>query len=132
MAKIVIAGNAVVVTSALTLEDIKKVEKYRPEALILKGGEDKKEAIFGIQSATHNGGITKYGATFADESRDEHKFAQITMCLEGVTGDVKEYVADTFGAAVDMINQLETTLPGVIEEIDAKKKAVIDSITIAQ
>ena len=40
MAKIVIAGDAVVVTSAMKLEDIKTIEKYRPKELVLKGGED--------------------------------------------------------------------------------------------
>ena len=42
MAKITIAGDAVVVTSALKLEDIKTIEKYRRNALVLKGGEDGK------------------------------------------------------------------------------------------
>ena len=40
MAKIVIAGEAVVVTSAVKLEDYRKVAKYRPKALVLLGGED--------------------------------------------------------------------------------------------
>mgnify|MGYP007102082194 CR=1 FL=1 len=44
MAKITIAGEAVIITSALKLEDIKKVQKYRPKELVLKGGEDGKEA----------------------------------------------------------------------------------------
>ena len=40
MAKITIAGDAAVVTSAMKLEDIKTIEKYRPKELVLKGGED--------------------------------------------------------------------------------------------
>ena len=40
MAKIVIAGDAVVITSALKLEDIKTIAKYNPKALTLMGGED--------------------------------------------------------------------------------------------
>ena len=52
MAKIVIAGDAVVVTSAMKLEDIKTIEKYRPKELVLKGGEDGKEPIFGV-GTTH-------------------------------------------------------------------------------
>ena len=46
MAKITIAGDAAVVTSAMKLEDIKTIEKYRPKELVLKGGEDGKEPIF--------------------------------------------------------------------------------------
>lgn len=133
MAKIVIAGDAVVVTSSLKLDDIRKVEKYRPEALILKGGEDNKEPIFAVQTAkSGNGSINQYGVTFASESHDENKFAQITMTLGTVNGDVKEHVADKLGAAVDMLNQIEGTIPDVIEAIDAKKKAIIENIAVAQ
>ena len=38
MAKIVIAGDAVVVKSELKLEDIKTIEKYNAKALTLTGG----------------------------------------------------------------------------------------------
>ena len=50
MAKIVIAGDAVIVTSTMKLEDIKTIAKYRPKALTLMGGEDGKEPIFAVRS----------------------------------------------------------------------------------
>ncbi len=45
MAKVKTMGQAIVVVSEVKLEDIKKIQKYRPEALVLKGGEDNKEEI---------------------------------------------------------------------------------------
>ena len=45
-------GQAIVVVSDVKLEDIKKIEKYRPDALVLKGGEDNKEEIFRIGTGT--------------------------------------------------------------------------------
>ena len=48
MAKVKTMGQAIVVVSEVKLEDIKKIQKYRPEALVLKGGEDNKEEIFRI------------------------------------------------------------------------------------
>ena len=49
MAKIMVAGDAVVVTSDMKLEDIKLVKKYRPEALTLFEGEgEEKEPVFKI------------------------------------------------------------------------------------
>lgn len=131
MAKIVIAGDAVVVTSSLTLDDIRKVEKYRPDALILKGGEDNKEPIFAVSTAK-SGYINKNGVAFASESHDDKKLAQITMTLGETDGDVKATVADKIGASVEMLGQIEKTLPEVIADIDAKKKAIIESITVAQ
>ena len=44
MAKIVIAGDAIVVTSALKLEDIRTIEKYRPKEL------DELQVKLGIKS----------------------------------------------------------------------------------
>ena len=100
MAKIVIAGDAVVVTSAMKLEDIKTIEKYRPKELVLKGGEDGKEPIFGVGTTHGAGNINAVGASFGSETRDDDKLACITLFLDGVTGDVKDWVADRLGAAI--------------------------------
>ena len=59
MAKIVIAGDAIVVTSAMKLEDIKTIEKYRPNALTLMGSEDGKEPIFAIGTTEGCGNINQ-------------------------------------------------------------------------
>ena len=132
MAKIVIAGEAVVITSAVKLEDIRKVAKYRPEALILKGGEDGKEPIFRLGVTNGAGKINKYGAEFGAETRDENKFATLTMCLDGVTGDVKEAVAEAIGVSILNLNKIEETIPAVIAEIDAEKNDILSNISIVQ
>jgi len=133
MAKVVIAGDAVVITSSMKREDLLTIAKYRPNALVLKGGEDNKETIFRI-SANKNGDgeINKYGATFGSESHDEEKLATITVFLNRADGDVKEQVADALGSALINLGALEETLPAVLEEIAAEKATVMDSITVAQ
>lgn len=133
MAKITIAGDAVVVTSALKLEEIKTIEKYRPNALILRGGEDGKEPIFAIGVTNGAGNINEIGASFGRESHDEEKLAVITMCTNGaVAGDIKEWVADHIGGAIISLNKLEAQLPDVLAEIAAEKAAVLSNITVAQ
>lgn len=132
MAKIVIAGDAIVVTSALKLEDIRTIEKYRPKELVLKGGEDGKEPIFAVGTTAGAGNINAVGASFGRESHDDQKLATITMCTNGVTGDVKEWVADHIGGAIISLNKLEDKLPAVLEEIAAEKAAVLSNITVAQ
>lgn len=133
-AKITIAGNAVVVTSALKLEDYRTIAKYRPDALILNGGEDGKTPIFAVAVTDRgNGEINKYGATFGSESHDEAKLATITMAADCVgNDDIKEFVADQIGSAVINLHKLEETLPAVLEEITAEKAAVMESISVAQ
>lgn len=134
MAKILIAGEAVVVTSALKLEDLKKVAKYRPKALYLYGGEDGKEPVFGVCVANHgNGTINDVGAEFANATRDDEKLA--CMTLVGICGagkNIKTAVAEKIGPAVMQLNKLEATLPAVLEEIEAERQAIMDNIQVAQ
>ena len=131
MAKIMVAGDAVVVTSDMKLEDIKLVKKYRPEALTLFEGEgEEKEPVFKI--GIGDGGIGKYGAEFDQETRDDEKLATLTTLIPAGTADAKAYVSDAFGRAILKLNKLEATLPGVIEEIAAEKAAIEANITVAQ
>ena len=134
MAKILIAGNAAVITSAVKLDDIKTIAKYRPEALVLKGGEDGKEPIFAISVAGRGvGEIGQYGAVFSAETHNEDKLATITIGLADIgEADIKEFVADKLGGALTKLNKLEATLPEVITDIEAEKATVLGNISVAQ
>lgn len=131
MANVLIAGDAVVVTSALKLEDLRLIKKYRPSALVLKGGEDGKEPIFAVDVTNGNGDINQYGAAFGSATRNEDKLATITLVATGVEGDIKEFVADKLGTALINLSKLEETLPDVVESIQAEKAQIMDSINIA-
>ena len=132
MAKITIAGDAVVVTSSMKLEDLKTIEKYRRNELILRGGEDGKEPIFAVCTTSGTGDINANGASFGSAARDGSGLACITMSVGGDPADVTEYVADKYGAAVIKLNKLEENLPAVLAEIAAEKATVMENITIAQ
>lgn len=132
MAKIVIAGEAVVITSSLKLEDIKAIEKYRPNDLVLKGGEDGKEPIFRLGATTGAGGINSVGASFGREASDGSGLACITMVKTGVpTDNIKEWVADSLGSAITNLNALEEKLPEVLTAINTQKATVMANITVA-
>lgn len=132
MAKVVIAGNAAVITSAMKLEDLRTIAKYRPEALTLRGGDDGKEPIFAICLTNGNGKIDKLGVSFGTATRDDEKLATLTLFLSNVDGDVKEYVTDKLGSALINLNKLEETLPDVLAEIASEKAIVMEAITVAQ
>lgn len=132
MSKITIAGDAVVITSSLKLEDLKTIEKYRPKALVLMGGEDGKEPVFAVGTAEGTGNINEYGASFGRESHDGDKLATITMCLGTDVSDVREWVADKIGGSIISLNKLEEQLPAVLAEIAEEKARVMESITVAQ
>ena len=128
MAKVVSVGDAVVITSEVKLEDIKKIQKYRPEALVLKGGEDNKEEIFRI--GIGDSGINTYGASFCKETRDD-KLATITLTTNYSGDDIKGFIADELGGALTNLGKLEKTLPAILESIDKERAAIMDDITLA-
>lgn len=131
MAKIIVAGDAVVITSAMKLEDLRTIAKYRPEALVLKEKEDM-EPIFAIGVAEGHGHINKYGAVFGAETRDEDKLATITVVANVPRdADIKEFITDELGFALINLNKLEETLPDVLTKIKEEKKSIMDSITVA-
>ena len=132
MAKVVIAGEAVVITSTLKLEEIKNIAKYRPAELTLKGGENGKEPIFAIAPTTGAGSINQNGASFGREASDGSGLACVTMVKSGVpTEEVKEWAADTLGSAIINLNALEAKLPEVLDAIAAEKATVMENITVA-
>lgn len=131
MARITVAGESVVVTSAITLEDYRMIAKYRPDKLVLKGGDDGKEPIFAVGVATNpHGSINKMGAEFGSEAHDGTGRATITFDLPQTDGDVKEAVAEKVGAAIIHLNKLEEILPDVVNEIAAEKAAVLENISV--
>lgn len=131
MARITVAGESVVVTSAITLENYRMIAKYRPAKLVLKGGDDGKEPIFAVGIATNpRGSINKVGAEFGSEAHDGTGRATITFDLPQTDGDVKEAVAEKVGAAIIYLNKLEETLPDVVNEIAAEKAAVLENISV--
>ena len=131
MSKISIVGNVAVITSALQLETLKTIKKYRPKALTLMGGENNKEPIFCIDVGSRgNGELNGNGAYFIEHTRDDQKLACITVSLNGVEGDVKEYLADRFGEAMMHLNTMEASLPAVLTEVKAQKDAVMAAISV--
>lgn len=132
MAKITILGDAVVITSAMKLEDLLTVKKYRPDALTLKGGEDGKEPVFRIDVTKGSGSIGQYGASFAAETHDGAKLATITVVAPDIEGDIKEYIADKLGSAITSLNKLEATLPDIVQAVADEKAQVMNAISVAQ
>ncbi len=130
MAKITVVGNAIVITSSAKLEEIKLVEKYRPEVLTLMSGEDNKDPVFRVCSTTGTGNISKYGAEFGQETRDSEKNAVITLGFEANAEDLKKAVVDAIGSEIINLTKVEKNISSVIEEIKNEEQSVLDAITI--
>lgn len=122
-------GEAVVITSAAKLEDIRKIEKYRPDALVVLGGEDGKEPIFAVGlSSKRSGSINSFSIDFGGCNEDG--FAQVTVSYCGPNENVKAHLADSIGPQLTMLGKLEESWPAVLAEIDADVDRIMASIEI--
>ena len=131
MARIAVMGNAIVVTSGVKLDELKTIQKYRPCALTLYGGEDGKEPMFVIKCGCASS-FNKYGATFAEETRGENGGYATMTIVDEISGDPAEFVAEKYGTAIRNLNALEEKLAGVLDEIVAERQNVKESITVLQ
>lgn len=133
MAKIYVCGNAVLFQSEMKLDDLVKIKKYRPEALCVKGGKDNEDLLFVATTAPGcMGDVDADGAIFGKASAEDGK-AIITKVWPDMPDNVEEaknILADKLGAALNYMNQLESVLPGVLEEVEAEHAAVLEAISI--
>lgn len=132
MAKVTVAGNAIVITSSMRFGDLSLVKRYQPDALVLKGGDDGKEPIFCIDiDPGRAGNINVFGASFGEETRDEG-LATMTLVADFGDKDPAEFVADFLGEALRSLNKLEETLPGVVESVNNDREKIINDVTVIQ
>lgn len=132
MAKITIVGDAMVVTSSKTLEDIKTLEKYAPKALSLFEVDENgvREEVFRVGSTSGKGNINEYGASFSSVTHDDEKLATITLGIPAGVANAKEYVAEAVGAAVVNLNKVEAQFEAALEQVKADKEAVMANIEV--
>lgn len=132
MAKIVIAGDAIVVTSSKSLKALKTLEEYHPNALRLVETDDngKKVEVFRVETAVSNGSINTNGATFASCTHDEAGLATITMPIPAGIENVVDYAAKTVGKAVVLLNKVEAGVDEALTKVEAEKAEVMANITV--
>ena len=132
MAKILVAGDAVIITSSRKLEEIKELEKYNPKALFLYEEDDdgKLQKVFRAGSTSGTGVISKSGVFFAGEARDGSGLATITAQIPDGIEDAKAWVADEFGYAVVQLNKVEAGIDAALAKVAADKAAIEANIEI--
>ena len=129
MARIVIAGDALVIESAHTLEEIKTLEKYRPKALTLYD-EDGKTEIFKVGSTVGRGSIGEFGASFGSAAKNDEKKATITLNIPADTTDAKAYAEDLIGVAIIHLNAVEAQFADALASVDEERAKVRENITL--
>lgn len=129
MAKIKVAGKAVVIESEVLLKDWNALKKYAPKYLDLL--DENKEVVFSVRvGKSGNGSVASFGIQFAPEA--PNGFASVTLTPDIPEGvEVEDFVADEYGQALMLLNKVEDAVPAAIEEIDAAKAKILEAITVA-
>ena len=128
MAKVTIAGNSYVLTSAFTKADLEKVKKYRPSALIITDPKTE-EPLFKADIGSSS--VSDHGVCFGGVSNDAAKLATATLSIPSDVEDAKAYVLDVVGLALVHLKNVEAEVDKVLEEIRAGLSAIEDDITVS-
>ena len=126
-AGIKVLGQTAVIISDFTRDELKEVEKYRPEALTLID-EKTKEPVFGVTVGAGEGNIGKYGATYGS-GQDADGKAIITMQIpDGV--EAKKFIEEKVGVAILTLRKIEAGLAEKLTEIKEEKAEVLGTIEV--
>lgn len=128
MSKIIVAGSSIVLKSDITLENIKKLAKYRPAALELR--DDKDKLIYKVAVGGGNGEVTEKALYFAPKTHDADGLATITMQIPDSVSNVKEYAADLLGSSYVNLVALEEKIASAVTEVDTFKAEMMERITL--
>lgn len=135
MAKVTLAANAAIFKAdSITVKQIETLEKHKPEALELRTGKENETVLFSIGISGDKGSLTDNGALFSKTAITPDGKAAITVDIPNFASPeaAKEFIADKFGVALDRLSQLEATIGGQVEDVEAKRAAVIESIEVAE
>lgn len=125
--KVQIVGDAMVITSKLKLETIKKIQKFNKDLLCLTEIRDNTtNELFRIETGKV-ASFNKYGITFTNANAEGYACA--TLLLPNNVKDRKEYVKDEYGTALVMLADLEDAIATAAAEIDSVYAKLEDEIT---
>ena len=127
MAKVTIAGNSFVITSAVSMADLETVKKYRPSALAITD-EETKETLFRVGIGSNS--VTDHGVSFGGVSNDDAKLATVTLPIPTDVEDAKQYVLDRAGLALASLKTVETGLADTLKGIRAERDAIAADIKV--
>lgn len=127
MAKVSITGKVAAVISDISLENIKVIEKFRPQALSLFEGEGKEKTIVFRIASGNTDCISNNGIVFTAKVDDGR--AVVCTMLEDAE-KAKDIFAEKFGVAILNLRKLEAQIPAVLEEIKAERDAVMAAIDV--
>jgi GTPase SAR1 family protein len=116
MAHIKTVHKAAIISTDLSVKNIKKLEAINPDALEIKN--DKGETLFKVATGSEEF-ISKYGIVFANDS----KISVIVNTKEKLD---RETVSEIFGATLLQLSRVEEQANAALESIGADLDSLIE------
>lgn len=126
MAKISIAANTMILESEFTLDQLKTLEQFNPDALTLCN--DKDELLFKVGTSSGSGALSSMGVVFNTTSSNGK--AAVSVALPENLEDRKAYATDKYTIAILKLKQVESSLGAAITKITADKASIGSIINV--
>lgn len=124
---ITIAGSALVIRSAHSLEELEKVASYKPEALMLK--DEKGNVQFTVTPGV-NGSADARNLVYSETAPDGSGKACLTLGRPA-GADPKKAVAAKYGPIIAKANKIEEQVAAALNEVNAMLADVEGQIVVA-
>lgn len=144
-----VLGNMMQVSSKYSVEELKKVERYAPEALTLFDDAGRgyfslcldidgmavqcdtyedEDIKFEACACTPSGDITDKAIIFDSVSNDGR--ASVMIQLPSISGDVKLFIADEYGKVLKNLEQVEKNVEVALGRAEATETSIVSSIEV--
>lgn len=128
-----LVANTVVVTSAITAEEIALLSKYEPEALVIKD-EETKETLFVVATAKGTkGSLGIYGVEFNGKTRDDEGLATFSEVIDNLPDDIekaKDAIVLKFGKGLKKLADAEPIIKDRAASVKTTIGQVADNIEV--
>lgn len=131
--KATVKFNSLFVASKFNVETLKKVTKFRPDALVLYKGEGKDKVPVCAMMVDSKDDISKNGVVFANDSVTGENVAVLSRPVPAdlKTPDaIKAWVRDYLGLTIVNCEKIEAQIDAAMESIAADEAAMNAAINI--
>ena len=132
MAKITVNGDALTITTNITIEQYDKVMNFNPDLLKLKD-EDGNEFFRVAYSPFTKGDCSKYGITLASSTPEGKMFLTTENVVVGTHTSYEEerkMIIEKYARIINNINMVEAAIASADESMTELENAITDRVSI--
>ncbi len=123
--------DAVIISTSLTEETIRKAQKYAPKSLVLY---EEKTPVFAIALGHRGGEVTPRGIVFADKAADDTMFVSrgVSGLAEKSPAERKAYLEENYGLIMFNLKKVEDQVAAALGSVNADIATVSDSLIVIE